>query len=204
MSLPSVLIFDMGNVLLRYDPDACLYPYIPNEPDRSAVRSVCFESAQWAMLDAGTISYEAALAVWKEKLPVRLHRIIDEVIDGWHLHMTPMPGMEKLVQDLSSRAVPMYLLSNVSCRFTEIRKNSDVFDRMRGLVLSYEEKICKPSPAIYRRLLDRFQLRAEDCLFIDDMQQNVDGAVSVGMRGIRFDGDAQALRRGLGKMGFSV
>ena len=52
----------------------------------------------------------------------------------------------------------------------------------------------KPGPEIYRTLLERYRLRPEDCLFVDDVQQNVDGAVAVGMHAVRFTGDAAALR----------
>ena len=64
-----------------------------------------------------------------------------------------------------------------------------------GMLISAEEKLVKPDPAIYERLFSRFHLRPEECFFIDDLPANIEAARRCGMDGYCFtDGDEAALR----------
>jgi 2-haloacid dehalogenase len=80
--------------------------------------------------------------------------------------------------------VPLFAITNFSADFwAPFRAREEAFfGRFRDIVVSGEEKLLKPDPAIYYLALDRFSLRAQDALFIDDRQINVDGAEAVGMR----------------------
>lgn len=75
-----------------------------------------------------------------------------------------------------------------------------MFRHFDGFLISSKEKIVKPNPAIYKLLLNRFSLIPDECLFIDDMQINIDGAENVGIHGHRFDG-AQELAACLKQQG---
>ena len=61
-----------------------------------------------------------------------------------------------------------------------------------GYILSWREKLAKPDPQIYHLLLDRYSLRAEECIYIDDSETNVLAAAELGMAGIIFQGQKQA------------
>ena len=63
-----------------------------------------------------------------------------------------------------------------------------MFRHFDGFLISAEEKLVKPDPAIFRRLCEKFGLLASECLFIDDLQENVDAAVRLGFHGYRFEG----------------
>ena len=101
-----------------------------------------------------------------------------------------MPGMLELVAELDEASVPLYAITNFSGEFfAPFRaKHAAVFDRFRGIIVSGDERLVKPDPAIYRLALDRYGLEAGACVFVDDRQENVDGAVAVGMIGLRFVG----------------
>ncbi|MDY6286322.1 MAG: HAD-IA family hydrolase, partial [Lachnospiraceae bacterium] len=94
----------------------------------------------------------------------------------------------------------LYILSNVSLRMAvndrwrEYVPYPDDFD---GVFLSAEYKMLKPQPIIYETFCNRYGLKAEDCLFIDDLKRNIDAAKACGMGGIVFDGDAEKLRKDL-------
>ena len=110
----------------------------------------------------------------------------------------PVPGMHALVEQLHARGVPLFAITNFSADFWKpFRAREDAFfRRFRDVVVSGEEKLLKPDPALYFRALDRFGLKPHEALFIDDRQINVEGAEAVGMHAHLFT-DAEGLRRRL-------
>lgn len=204
MKTPSVFIFDMGRVLLHFDPVRCIAPYLSAPFDRQLIARVVFASEEWKMLDEGIISDEEALANWKSRVPKRMHAAIDKIYANWHLHLPEIKEMTILVQDLHRAGYPIYLLSNVSTRFEKLKKRFPALEYMQGVVTSSAEKMCKPDRAIFDLLLDRYSLSVEDCIFIDDSPVNVQTARIMGMLGYVFDGDAAKLRIRLRRLGVRI
>lgn len=197
MRTPAVIVFDMGKVLLHFDPMLCISPYVEDPSDREEIARVAFASEEWKMLDEGTITDEEALACWNSRLPERMRAPLEKVFANWHRYLPEIDGMKDLVRDLRNAGYPVYLLSNVSLRFAKLKAYFPALSYMNGYVTSAEERICKPDRRIYEILLTRFGLAAADCLFVDDLPANVAGAKAVGMQGYVFDGDAQKLRQWL-------
>ncbi len=114
----------------------------------------------------------------------------------------PIAGMPELVAELDAAGVILYAITNFSGEFFAPFRAEEaaLFDRFRGIVVSGDEKIAKPDPAIYRLALARFGLQAERTVFIDDSPENVAGANAVGMVGLRFR-DALDLRKRLASFG---
>ncbi len=204
MKTPSVFVFDMGRVLLDFDPMLCIEPHLADPADREEIARVAFASAEWKMLDAGSITDEEALARWQSRLPERLREPMKAIFEDWHRHMPAFPEMTALVKDLRTAGYPVYLLSNVSLRFERLKEHFPTFRYLQGYVTSAEELVCKPDRRIYEILLERYGLAAEDCIFVDDLSANVEGAQAVGMQGYVFDGDAEKLRRTLVEMGVAL
>ena len=73
MKTPTVFVFDLGRVLLNFDPMRCITPYVKAPFDRQLIARVAFLSEEWGMLDEGVISEEDALESWKSRIPRRLH-----------------------------------------------------------------------------------------------------------------------------------
>ncbi len=201
---PSVFVFDMGRVLLNFDPMLCIAPYLSDPADQATIAEVAFASPEWKMLDAGTITDSEALDCWLSRLPQRLHPAMTDIFATWHRYMPEIPQMSALVRDLHSAGHPIYLLSNVSLRFEQLKKYFPTFRYLSGYVTSAAEQAVKPDAAIYQILLSRYGLTAEDCLFVDDLPANVEGARAVGMQGYVFDGDTDRLRATLIDMGVSL
>lgn len=204
MKTPSVFVFDMGRVLLDFDPSLCIDPYLEDPADRQEIARVAFSSDEWKMLDAGSITEEEALAAWQERLPERLREPMATIFENWHRYMPEIPPMCNLVRNLHTAGYPVYLLSNVSLRFRKLKRLFPVFPILEGYVASAEEKVCKPDRRIYEILLERYGLSAEDCLFVDDLLANVEGARAAGMQGYHFDGDAEKFRSALVEMGVEL
>ena len=92
------------------------------------------------------------------------------------------------IEELKSRGYKIYLLSNYSGdHFQYISTHFKFFGLEDGRVISFEEKVLKPDARIYNILLDRYGLKAEECVFLDDTAENIDGAITVGMKGIVFE-----------------
>ena len=107
--------------------------------------------------------------------------------------------MKELIFDLKKSGKKLYLLSNISCGFAESYRDTkwiaEILDLFDGLVFSGPIGIVKPSAEIFEHLLCKYDLKAEECLFIDDSQKNINGAMAAGINGYLFDGDAQKLRK---------
>ena len=129
-----------------------------------------------------------------------MRKLAKECLDCWHeYNISPKPGMEKVVRDLKAKGYRMYVCSNASLRFRVFQNEIPGFSLMEGALVSAEEKLLKPDPAIYRRLFEKFDIRPEESFFIDDIQENIDGAKACGMDGYCFaDGDVEKLREELG------
>ena len=107
----------------------------------------------------------------------------------------------QLVKELKEKGCGIYLCSNCSVRLRVFEQEIPGIEYFDGTLVSAEEKLAKPNPAIYERLFEKFHLKAEECFFIDDRQDNIDSAKGCGMDGYCFaDGNVEKLRAYMGKM----
>jgi len=113
-----------------------------------------------------------------------------------------VPGMPELLAELDSAGVPLFAITNFSGEFfPPFRvKYPDMFDRFRDIVVSGDEKMVKPDPAIYRLAFERFGVKAEETVFIDDNADNVASAAGLGLHAILFT-DEPRLRAELTSLG---
>jgi 2-haloacid dehalogenase len=114
----------------------------------------------------------------------------------------PIPGMPALVEELDTRGVPLFAITNFSGEFfAPFRaREAALFDRFRDIVVSGDERVVKPDPAIFHLALRRFALTAEQAFFVDDNEANVSAARALGIRSHLFAG-ADALRAELTALG---
>nr|WP_276593045.1 HAD-IA family hydrolase [Sphingomonas sp. GC_Shp_3] len=112
-----------------------------------------------------------------------------------------LPGMRALVDDLDARDVPLYAITNFSAEFWPPfrAREAALFDRFRDIVVSGDEDLTKPDPAIYHLALDRFGIAADDAVFVDDRADNVAAADALGIHGVLFT-DADVLRADLSRL----
>jgi 2-haloacid dehalogenase len=186
---PTAVIFDVGNVLYGWDPDAFLVRQIADDAARLRFIADVDLYAWHETLDGGR-PYKEAAAELEETFPQYAELIaawsdrFGETISG------PVPGMHELVEALDARGVPLFAITNFSADFWPPfhEKERAFFGRFRDIVVSGEVKLLKPDPAIYWLALDRFALRPADALFVDDREINVAAALAVGMKAHLFTG----------------
>jgi 2-haloacid dehalogenase len=197
MSKPvDTVIFDLGNVLIAWDPRRLYRQLIEDEVQMEwFLREVC--SSEWnEQQDAGR-PWSEATALLRDQFPEQA-----ELIDAYHLRWeeTLVGAMEEsvaLLAQLRARGVRLLALTNWSQEtFPIARKLFPFLQWFEGIVVSGEERLIKPDPRIYQRLLERYSVDPSKALYIDDSARNVAAAESLGMRGWWFRG-ADGLRQHL-------
>ncbi len=192
------IIFDFGNVLGRGYSDELTKPYVDTDEERIQIRDVVFDRLYWDKLDRGAITDEEVIAGVCSRLPKEWHEKAINVYQNWVNTMTPVPLMTSLVKELKAKGHKLYLLSNISIGFAETYHTvpwiQNLFHLFDGLVLSGTVNMAKPDLESYQYVLNKFSLKAEDCLFIDDNHDNVEGAEKAGIQAYFFDQDVAKLR----------
>ena len=195
------IIFDMGNVLLRWDPQHIVSRFTADAEAQRRLRAAIFEDPDWAAQDAGAISEDEMRDHIRSRLPGELHEAAMNCYDAFERHMQDIPEMQALALELKAEGHRIYVLSNANTRFADYLQGLSFFQQFDGIVISAREKLVKPDARLYRLALERFGLRPEESLFIDDAQANVEGARAVGMAALRFDGDVGRIRAEMKKLG---
>lgn len=195
------IVFDMGNVLVGWTPSEFALRAAGNDADARVLGAALFETPEWAMADAGILSREQLLRLALERTPEHLHETMRMLEADWPLWMEPIKGAEAFVRRCKEAGLKLYLLSNAGLQFPAALENRPFYPLLDGAVVSAHEKLTKPNPDIYHVLCGRYGLRAEECFFIDDIEANIQGAESIGMRGIAFDGDYAKAEKALDKLG---
>jgi 2-haloacid dehalogenase len=197
---PSIVVFDVGNVLIRWDPR---FLYRKLLPDAAAVEDflarIC--PPEWNLEQDRGRSWDAAIAERVAIFPEHA-ALIRAFSERWH-EMVPgeVLGSVAILEELRGRGVPLYAITNFSAeKWAEALPRFPFLGRFRDTVVSAHERLLKPDAAIYQVLLERNKLAAADCLFIDDSLANARGAEAVGMRAHHFT-DAATLRADLRRLG---
>lgn len=198
------ILFDMGNVLIYFDRNLFMDRLGVAAEDKKLLMREVFLSVEWVRMDRGSMVEADAVASCCKRLPEHLHDAAEKLIQMWDRPILPIPGMYDLIEELKGKGCGIYLLSNASLRQHEYWpriKASRFFD---GTLISADEGVMKPQPEIYRLILERFGLKAEECFFIDDVPANIEGALYCGMSGAVFYDDVEYLRRKLREAGVDV
>jgi putative hydrolase of the HAD superfamily len=195
-------VFDFGNVLVDYNPMRCILGYTRNISDANYIASEVFASPEWIELDKGELDYERALEIWSARIPERLLEDVRAIVENFHKHLPEKKEMTEIVKRLKKSGKKVYILTNASERFPLMAEGLEVMEYVDGYVASYQEKVVKPSHEIYSALFARFNLKPEECIFIDDSSDNVLTAKRFGMAGYVFDGDVKRLEETFELLGF--
>lgn len=198
------LIFDMGQVLMKWDPMYIAAQYTTTPEEAREFMDLLIIQPDWYLVDAGQLpeaEYRAGLAArapekWREKLL--------QCYTEFHVHMPPITAMHELANEAKAAGLGVYVLSNALPRFEGLLKNCPTLQCVDEMVISALEGMAKPDARIYRLALEKFGVQGDESVFIDDLQENIDAAEREGIHGIRFDGDVPALRRKLREMGVPV
>jgi 2-haloacid dehalogenase len=195
------VVFDIGNVLIHWDPRALYRKIFTSEDDVEwFLANVC--TPDWNLEQDRGRSFDDAIAEATARHPGHAEAIA-AYHHRWHETIVePIEGSIAVLQDLAVQGTPLYAITNWhQDKFRETQARFPFLGTsFRDIVVSGEEALVKPDPAIYRLLLDRNGLEASSCLFIDDSPRNVAGAEAVGMKAHHFTspGELRAYLAGAG------
>jgi putative hydrolase of the HAD superfamily len=180
------VLFDLGNVLVPVNFRRCheaLARVCPHPPE--SVPKLIGRTGLPKRFEQGEISAEDFVAETCRLLDMRL--TYEEFWDVWTRIFEPEPLVPESLLEGLRRHHRLLLLSNTNCIHFEVaRERYALLRHFDGYVLSYEVGVMKPAPEIYHAAIARAGCRAEECLFIDDLEANVEAARRQGMQAAQF------------------
>ena len=183
------VVFDVGNVLLSYQPETLLQELLPDhEAEYPLLMRHVFHSPYWHMMDRGIVSPEEAFVLMGSSRPA-LRPLIQRIYEGWNDLLAPIDEGIEALKTCKAHGKRCFVLSNYADAPFEhsYQKHPDIFSHFDGIVVSARERLIKPDHAIYRCLLERYRLDPERTLFIDDSSANIEAAMACGMQAVHYD-----------------
>lgn len=197
------VIFDIGDVLLFFKTHELTEAFTDCAQDAGLLHREMFEHPDWVTLNRD-VSEQDALRSMKTRIPERLHRAAEQIMEHWDEFLIPNEEMNALAEELYALGCELYILSNTGARYYSFRRRIPALHCFRGAIASWDERVLKPDPEIYRRLFSRFGLAPGECFFIDDVAVNIEGAKWCGMDGCMYRGSIAEIRAALRAAGVPV
>lgn len=180
------VIFDIGNILIRFAPDDFIQKLFPgDERLQQHMMEHVYRGPYWLCFDRGTMTYEQAarrLAQEQgESEEAYLHALY-----GWFQLKTPIEEGFRAARRCKDKGKKLYLLSNYPQQGFEFvhEQYKALFDPLfDGGIISCYEHVIKPEKEIYQLLCSRYGIDPERAVFIDDTLHNIEGANQMGMHG---------------------
>ncbi len=186
------VIFDIGNVILAFNRDYLLSHFYTGK-DYDLVKEKIFYN--WEELDEDLISLEKYDERVKASLPEKYHGVAMAVLHNWEYYMSYKPGIVDLIRELKNKGYKLYVLSNMTRHFIKNAYKFPIFKEFDGIVYSAPIGLIKPNAEIFNYLLDKYQLIADECLFIDDLKDNVIAADKLNIKTYHYQSDTNELRK---------
>lgn len=180
------VILDMGNVLINYNPQIVLDICCDSEAEKTVIRKELFGGQEWVWGDEGRIKDCELYDLVKQHVPQEYWTALKKCCDQWDICMQPIDGAKEFCEYVKSHGYHIYVLSNANDRFYQYFDRLLPLDFFDGVVVSCDVRMIKPDERIYRHILDKYNMDALECLFIDDRPDNVNAAKAVGMHTYQF------------------
>ncbi len=181
------VVFDIGNVLVTWDPSGIVARFFPEHPEHAALTQAIFKSKTWLDLNKGFITETQAIAHYNKLMPeiekIQFEKLMVYVKES----LTPVQGSFELLDNLYQSQIPLYSITdNVKEIVDYLKIKYDFWGKFKDVVVSADIGYLKPAQEIYLHLLQRNKLIPSETLFIDDYLSNVEGAQKVGMQAFQF------------------
>ena len=180
------LIFDFGNVLVDFKPVKYLSGLFTDAQTIEKLNDIVFKSCEWLLMDQGLLTHEQAIEIFCNREPDYASQITQAIRCSNDI-VTRIDETIELLPKLKEVGHKIYYLSNMQKEIGEFMlENHEYISLFDGGVFSCDAKLIKPSPEIYHFLLEKYDLFPGDCIFFDDVEENVAAAEKEGIKGVLF------------------
>lgn len=180
------IIFDIGNVILKFNLLEVLPAFTDNKNEQKFILDNIINSPEWlgyALIDTGYVKKEDAIEIVKDRTNHSNDKLISDFWNTYNDYAIVDENVINLIRKLKDNNYKIYLLSNINPYTYDFVKTSGLFNIVDGYVLSYIEHKIKPYEGIYKTLIEKYNLKPEQSLFIDDKEDNVKTANRLGIKG---------------------
>lgn len=189
------LIFDIGNVLAKYDWKKLLKELGYDEKTGTAVAKAVFLSKEWAEADRGILSEEELLQTFISNAP-DYEKEIRETFDAVGKTISTYSYTKDWLSYLKKRGYKIYILSNFAKPvYDRCTKELDFLKLVDGGYMSWQIHCIKPEPEIYQKLITDFEIVPQKAVFIDDLMDNIAEARALGFHAVHFTSKKNAVRQ---------
>lgn len=198
------IIFDLGGVVVDFNPRDFLLDYFMNKTAEDAVYDLTFGSKEWEDLDAGLITRAAANRIMLENA-AQVGRTfeVQTVIDEWEKILHTKRSTVKTMMQLKLAGYHLYYLSNIAADTMEHIREREFFPLFDGGIASCDVHVNKPDPKIYTLLMQKCHLVYEESIFVDDSRANAQAAYNLGITGILYK-NKKSFNRALERCGIQL
>ena len=181
------IIFDLGNVIINYNQKKIINNFTEKEEEIKYIYDEIFHAPEWTLMDLGDITNDEAIEIINKRNEFKYEKLTQEFLHEWHKKQPINRDIVEIAKILKNNGYNLFVLSNMANQTYEYFKNDEFFSLCTGIVISAHEHVKKPDEKVYRLLLDRYNLNAEECLFIDDDDsgKNYETANKIGIKGRR-------------------
>lgn len=203
------VVFDIGNVILNFDYMKVISEYTDSIEEQKFILDNIMNSPEWlgySLIDTGFITKEEAIQIVQDRTNHINDNLVRNFWNNYNNYAFVDKRVLKLIERLKNKGYKVYLLSNMNEYTFNKVKASNLFNIVDGYVLSYLVHQVKPYISIYKTLISKYNLTVSECLFIDDNENNINTANSLGMIGrlVKPDNYEDILRVLNNSLGFSV
>lgn len=180
------IVSDFGNVLAEFNPYELVKNYSVNLDRVETIATTIFISDNWLKWDRDLITKEKISKDAKRILKPEESKVVDEILNTWWEYMKFNEKILNFYKHEKETGKKIFILSNYSPDYLELKWDNQFRKIFDGEVISYKYKVGKPDHEIYKILLEKYNLKAEECIFIDDLERNLNAARRLGFKTIRY------------------
>ena len=177
------IIFDLGNVIISFNQNKIISNFTQKQEEIKYICDEIFHAPEWELMDLGNITNDEAIEIINKRNGYKYQKLTENFLHEWYKKRLFNNDVIKIAKDLSKKGYKLFVLSNMANSTYEYLRKYEFFSLCSGIIISAYEHVIKPDEKIYRILLERYNLNAEECFFIDDREENIIAGEKIGIKG---------------------
>ena len=177
------IIFDLGNVIISFNQKKIISNFTQKQEEIKYICDEIFHAPEWELMDLGNITNDEAIEIINKRNGYKYQKLTENFLHEWYKKRLFNNDVIKIAKDLNKKGYKLFVLSNMANSTYEYLRKNEFFSLCSGIIISAYEHVIKPDEKIYRILLERYNLNAEECFFIDDREENIIAGEKLGMKG---------------------